>query len=80
MCSAQTSLQITWGTRVWDVPVYTEHTTIKANRVVTQFVDHMNKVWTVQTSCPEMEHLEMKSEKTMKYVQASAVWAEEAVP
>ena len=53
----------------WDVPVYAEHTIVKANRVDARFVDHKNKkVWAVEMSCPWMEHREKKSEeKTVKY-------------
>ena len=53
----------------WDVPVYAEHTIVKANRVETRFVDHKNKkVWAVEMSCPWMEHREKKTEeKTVKY-------------
>ena len=41
----------------WDVPVYAEHTIVKANRVDARFVDHKNKkVWAVE-----------KEEKTVKY-------------
>ena len=31
----------------WDVPVYAEHTIVKANRVDVRFVDHKSKVWAV---------------------------------
>ena len=53
----------------WDVPVYAGHTIVEANRVDARFVDHKNKkVWTVEMSCPWMEHREKKSEeKTVKY-------------
>ena len=53
----------------WDVPVYSEHTIVKANRVDARFVDHKNKkVWAVEMSCPWMEDREKKSEeKTVKY-------------
>ena len=53
----------------WDVPVYAEHTTVKANRVDAGFVDHKNKnVWVVEMSCPLIEHQKKKSEeKTVKY-------------
>ena len=53
----------------WDVPVYAEHTIVKANRVDARFVDHKTKkVWAVEMSCPWMEHREKKSEeKTVKY-------------
>ena len=53
----------------WDVPVYAEHTIVKANRVDARFVDHKNKkVWALEMSCPWMEHQEKKSEeKTVKY-------------
>ena len=49
-----------------DVPVYEEHTIVKANRVDARFVDHKNKkVWAVEMSCPWMEHRKKKSEKEM---------------
>ena len=53
----------------WDVPVYVEHTIVKANRVDARFVKHKNKkVWAVEMSCPWIEHREKKSEeKTVKY-------------
>ena len=52
----------------WDVPVYEEHTIVKANRVDVRFVDHKNKVWAVEMSYPWMKHREKKSdEKTVKY-------------
>ena len=53
----------------WDVPVYVEHTIVKANRVDARFLDHTNKkVWAVEISCPWMEHREKKAEeKTAKY-------------
>lgn len=64
----------------WDLPVYVKHSFIKANRVDTQFGDHKNKVWAVKMSRPWLEHLEMKSEKMVKYIRASGIWAEETVP
>ena len=49
---------------LWDVPVYAEHTTVKVNRADARFVDHKSKkVWTVEMSCPWMEHREKKSEE-----------------
>ena len=53
----------------WDVPVYAEHTIVKANRVDAQFVDHKNKkMWAAEMSCPWMEYWETESEeKTVKY-------------
>ena len=53
----------------WDVPVYAEHTTVKANRVDAGFVDHKNKnVWVLEMCCPLIEHQKKKSEeKTVKY-------------
>ena len=48
----------------WDVPVYAKHTTVKVNRADARFVDHKSKkVWTVEMSCPWMEHREKKSEE-----------------
>ena len=54
---------------LWDVPVYAEHTIVKANRVDDRFVKNKNKkVWAVETFCLWMEHQEKKSdEKTVKY-------------
>ena len=53
----------------WEVPVYAEHTIVKANRVNARFVDHKNKkVWAVEMSCPWMDYREKKSEEmTVKY-------------
>ena len=52
----------------WDVPVYAEHTIVKANRVDARLVDRKNKVCAVEMSCPWMERREKKSEeKTVKY-------------
>ena len=53
----------------WDVPVYAEHTIVKANRVDAQFVDHKTKkVWAVEMSCSWIAHREKKfEEKTAKY-------------
>ena len=53
----------------WDVPVYVEHTIVKANRVDARFVKHKNKkVWAVEMFCPWIEHREKKSEeKKVKY-------------
>ena len=43
----------------WDIPVYAEHTIVKANRVDARFVDHKNnKVWALEMSCPWMKHRE----------------------
>ena len=50
-----------------------KHSFIKANRVDTQFGDHKNKVWAVKMSRPWLEHLEMKSEKMVKYIRASGI-------
>ena len=37
----------------WDLPVYAEHTIVKANRVDAQFVDHnTKKVWAMEMFCP----------------------------
>ncbi|XP_031572645.1 uncharacterized protein LOC116306701 isoform X1 [Actinia tenebrosa] len=53
----------------WDVPVYAEHTYVKANRVDVRFVDHKAKqVWAVEMSCPWIENREKKvEEKATKY-------------
>ena len=53
----------------WDVPVYAEHTIVKANRVDARFVKHKTKqVWAAEMSCPWIQHREKKSdEKTAKY-------------
>ena len=52
-----------------DVPVYAEHTIVKANRVDARFVNHKTKqVWAVEMSSPWIQHREKKSEeKTAKY-------------
>ena len=40
-----------------DVPVYAEHTNVKANRVDARFVNHTTKqVWAVEMSCPWIQH------------------------
>ena len=53
----------------WDVPVYADHTCVKANRVDARFVDHKGKkVWAVEISCPWVENPGKKDEeKTIKY-------------
>ena len=53
----------------WDVPVYTEHNFVKANRVDVRFVDNNAKqVWLVEISCPWIENRKKKAEeKTTKY-------------
>ena len=53
----------------WAVPVYADHTSVKANRVDARFVDHNgNKVWTVEMSRPWVENPGKKDEeKTIKY-------------
>ena len=51
-----------------DVPVYADHTCVKANRVDARFVDHKGKkVWAVEMSCPWVENRRKKDkEKTAK--------------
>ena len=53
----------------WDVPVFAEHVTVKANRVDARFVDHKaKKVWEVEISCPWMDNRQKKEEeKTARY-------------
>ena len=61
--------EMTEALAFWDVPVYAEHTIVKANRVDARFVDHKDKkVWAVEMSTPWMEHREKKcEEKKVKY-------------
>ena len=51
-----------------DVPVYADHTCVKANRVDARFVNHKRKkVWAVEMSCPWVENRRKKDmEKTAK--------------
>ena len=51
------------------MPVYADHTCVKANRVDVWFVDHKGKkVWAVELNCPWMENSAKKDEeKTIKY-------------
>ena len=53
----------------WDVPVYTDHQEVRANRVDARVVNHVSKkVMTIEMSCPWISNREKKSEeKTMKY-------------
>ena len=39
----------------WDVPVYAEHTFVRANRVDARFVDH-KRVLAVEMSCPRLDN------------------------
>ena len=52
----------------WDVPVFAEHTCVKANSVDARFVDHKGKkVWAVEMSCQWVENRGKKNEeKTAK--------------
>ena len=53
----------------WNVPVYADHTCVKANRVDVRFVDQKGKkVWAVEMSCPWVGNGGKKDEeKTAKY-------------
>ena len=53
----------------WDVPVYAEHTFVRANKVDALFVDHKAKrVLTVEESCPWLNNRTRKdTEKIEKY-------------
>ena len=53
----------------WDVPVYAEHTTVRANRVVARIIDHKEKkVLLVEMNCPWIDNREKKeAEKMEKY-------------
>ena len=51
----------------WDVPVYAEHTFVRANRVDARFVDH-KRVLAVEMSCHWLDNRVRKdTEKTEKY-------------
>ena len=51
------------------VPVYAEHTFVRANRVDARFVDHrVKRVFAVEMSCPWLDNRARKdTEKTEKY-------------
>ena len=51
------------------MPVFAEHTCVKANSVDARFVDHKGKkVWAVEMSCQWVENRGKKNEeKTAKY-------------
>ena len=53
----------------WDVPVYADHVTVRANRIDTRIVDSTAKsVILLEMSCPWMNNREIKScEKMEKY-------------
>ena len=53
----------------WDVPVYAEHTMVRANRVDARIIDHKEKkVLLVEMSCPWIDNREKKeAEKMEKY-------------
>ena len=53
----------------WDVPVYAEHTFVRANRVDARFINHKNKeVLMAEMSCPWIKNRDKKDkEKTEKY-------------
>ena len=53
----------------WDVPVYADHTEVRANRVDARIVDKERKTVTVlEMSCPWIENRKQKEEeKTCKY-------------
>ena len=52
----------------WDVPVYTEHAFVSANRIDARFVNHKTMQVLAEMSCPSMDNRERKEvEKTEKY-------------
>ena len=53
----------------WNVPVYADHTCVKANGVDARFLDQKGKKdWAVEMSCPWVEDSGKKiEEKTAKY-------------
>ena len=52
---------------LWDVPVYAEHTTVRANRVDARIIDHKEKkVLLVEMSCPWIDNREKKEAKKME--------------
>ena len=53
----------------WDVPVYAEHTFVRANRMDARFLDHkVKRVLAVEMSCPWLDNRARKdAEKTEKY-------------
>ena len=53
----------------WNVPVYADHTCVKANGVDARFLDQKGKkLWAVEMSCPWVEDSGKKNEeKTAKY-------------
>ena len=53
----------------WDIPVYTEHSHVRQNRVDARFIDHKEKVvHAVEMSCPWIDNRSKKDEKkTIKY-------------
>ena len=51
----------------WDVPVYAEHTTVRANRVDARIIDHKEKkVLLVEMSCPWIDSREKKEAEKME--------------
>ena len=60
-------------TAYWDVPVYTDHTEVRANRVDARIVDKERKTVTLlEMSCPLIENRKQKDEENRKY--ASLRW------
>ena len=53
----------------WDVPLYAEHTEVRANRIDARFIDHQQeKVIALEMSCPWIDNRTSKEEeKTAKY-------------
>ena len=48
----------------WDVPVYSDHQEVRANRVDARIVNHASKkVMTIEMSCPWISNKEKKSEE-----------------
>ena len=67
--NSETNVESPDAQAYWDVPVYADHTCVKANRVDALFADHKGKkVWAVEISCPWVENPGKKDEeKTIKY-------------
>ena len=61
--------QKTTSEAFWDIPVYAEHSEVRANRIDARLVSHERKeVCTIEMSCPRIESRAKKDEvKTLKY-------------
>ena len=52
----------------WDVPVYAEHTKVRANRVDARIIDHKEKkVLLVEVSCPWIDNREKKEAEIKRW-------------